>query len=153
MATVSNSSPLIALTQIGRLELLRMLFSVIVVPPAVRTETARTLHPFPAWVEVQALRQPLHPRTLSAALGLGEKEAITLALETRSSRLILDDQPAARLARRLGVPTVGTLGILLAAKRLGCVAEVRPHLEALLRVGFFMSPELYNAVLANAGEK
>lgn len=151
-ATVRNSSPLIALTQIGQLDLLKMLFSVIVVPPAVKTETARTLHTFPAWIEVQALRHPLRPRTVTAGFGPGEREAISLALETGASRLILDDQPAARLARSLGLSVVGTLGVLLAAKRLGCVPRVRPPLEALLKLGFFMTPELFNEVLVRAGE-
>lgn len=40
---VSNSSPLIALTQIGQLDLLRQLYASVLVPPAVAREVARTV--------------------------------------------------------------------------------------------------------------
>jgi predicted nucleic acid-binding protein len=150
--TVSDSSPLIALAQIGQLDLLPKLCSAVVIPPAVAAETAPTLAVLPGWVRVRELKQALHPETSQGPFGRGEKEAISLALELGPSQIILDDQPARRLARRLGLSVVGTVGILLAAKRLGQLQRVQPALDDLLRAGFFLSPELYQRVLIQAGE-
>jgi hypothetical protein len=47
------------------------------------------------------------------------REAISLSLEIHPARTILDDEPARRLARQLGLSVIGTLGILLVAKRRG----------------------------------
>jgi predicted nucleic acid-binding protein len=65
---------------------------------------------------------------------------------------MLDDEPARRLARQLGLPVIGTVGILLAAKRRALVASVRPILDALIDVDFRLSPELYASALNEAGE-
>ena len=86
-AVVSNASPLIALEQIGCLHLLEPLFGKILVPPAVAREVAPTVT-LPTWVEQQRLTQTIGPLILGAALGAGESEAISLALEIRAQRVI-----------------------------------------------------------------
>ena len=100
---VSNSSPLIALDQIGRLALLHDPFSTVVVPPAVVRETSPRLA-LPAWVTKLPLGQPIGARVLSASLGCGEREAICLAVECNARWLVLDDRPARRLAASLALP-------------------------------------------------
>jgi len=87
-----------------------------------------------------------------AGLGAGEREAIALALALQASRILLDDQPARRLAFSLGMPVVGTLGLLLAAKRRALLPTVRPTLDALVNAGFRAAPELYEQILRDAGE-
>jgi predicted nucleic acid-binding protein len=86
------------------------------------------------------------------ALGSGEREALAMALESRPSHVILDDLPARRLALKLGVPLIGTLGILVAAKESGLIITIRPHLDMLAKRRFFMSEELYREFMAAAGE-
>jgi uncharacterized protein len=76
-----------------------------------------------------------------------------LALELRAELVIMDDRPARRLALGLGVPVVGTVGILLRAKAVGLVASVRPLIEKLLEVGFHPSPAIREKVLTDAGEQ
>jgi predicted nucleic acid-binding protein len=89
----------------------------------------------------------IHP-----ALGAGEREAISLGLEIRADLLILDDRPARRVAESLALTIIGTLGIILRAKRRGLLHLVRPSLDALVTQAFFMSPRLYREVLNLAGE-
>ena len=151
MSAVSNSSPLIALEKIGQLGLMRALFSPVIIPPAVARETAPTVA-LPPWITVQPLTRPLEPKTMRPTFGPGEREAISLSLEIRATRTILDDEPARRLARQLGLSVIGTLGILLAAKRKGLLNAIRPHLDDLLRTNFFIGPELYERLLLVAGE-
>ena len=115
-SVVSNSSPLIALTQIGHLNLLEKLFTTVVIPPSVTRETTSVV--LPAWVIERPLAQPIGPRILRASLGPGESEAISFALEVNAQRIIVDDRPARRLAEALNLPVLGTLGVLLARKLL-----------------------------------
>ena len=147
---ISNSSPLICLERIGHLHLLQQLFGTIIVPPAVVREVAlRTT--LPTWVEVRVLVQSVGPQVLSASLGAGESEAISLAIETGTRLLILDDRPARRLAQALQLPVLGTLGTLVAAKRQHLI-EVRPCLDLLLQHDFRIARRLYEQILADANE-
>ena len=66
--------------------------------------------------------------------------------------LILDAQPARRLATSLGLRVIGTIGLLMAGKARGFLAEIRPELDRLRAVRFFMDQDLYDRVIAQAGE-
>ena len=129
-SVVSDSSALIALQQIKQLALLQRLFGKVVVPPAVAREIAQSVT-LPVWIEQVSLSQARNAEVARAALGAGESEAIRLALETEARLIILDDRPARRLAQSLGLPIIGTLGILLTAKRHNLLPELRPALECL----------------------
>ena len=152
MPVISNSSPLIALTQIGRLDLLRLLYSSISIPPAVAREVEPTVARLPGWVLVQKLAHPLQPITVSGSIGPGEREVISLGLELGAALLIVDEQPARRLATSLGLRVIGTVGLLMAGKERGFLAKIRPELDRLLAVRFFMDQDLYDRVIAQAGE-
>jgi predicted nucleic acid-binding protein len=150
LPVVSNSSAIIALDQIGQLQLLSGLFTELVIPPAVVREVAPIL--LPDWIVVQPLTQPVGPQVLRAGLGDGESEAISLAVELGARWIVLDDRAARRLAQGLGLPVIGTLGLLLAAKRRGLLTVIRPSVDALVKQGFHIAPELYERVLSDAGE-
>jgi len=66
--------------------------------------------------------------------------------------VIVDDQAARRVAKRIGLHVIGTAGILIAAKRRGLIPNIRPYLDQLLAVEFFLSAELYDEVIRRAGE-
>ena len=151
LPVISNASPLIALEQIGHLGLLKGLFSAVLIPPAVAREIAPTVT-LPAWVSEHAVTQPLGPQILRTALGPGESEAIALALEIGAQWVILDERPAQRSAQALGLPVIGTLGVLVASRRRELLPTVRPCVDALVNFGFHISPGLYDLVLADAGE-
>lgn len=151
MPVVSNSSPLIAFAAIDRLPLLPAIFEIVTIPPAVVAEIRRALAVHPDWLRVKRLKHDVPEALLRPALGDGEREAIALALE-RHDQVLIDDRPARRLARALGLDVIGTVGVLLAAKRQGLLAAVRPELDKLLAASFFLSPQLVDAVLHDAGE-
>lgn len=126
---ISDSSGLIGLTRIHRLELLANLFGRVLIPPAVALETARAVAPSD-WLVEHPLVQPIDRRVLRASLGPGETEVISLALELDRIGVVLDERLGRRLAKALGVPVVGTVGVLLQAKRRGLLTAVRPELDA-----------------------
>ena len=156
---VSNTSPLIALATVSQLELLHRLFDTVIIPPAVRAEVLSEA----AFAEVQAAisqgwlseQQPLEIgilRLLNETLDIGESEAIALAQQMTPRWIILDDLAARRTAEGLGLPVIGTLGVLLLAKDAGYLASVKPVLDQLRSQSLFISDALYAHVLNTAGE-
>ena len=108
---ISNTGPLLALVEIGQLELLRQLFGTIVIPPAVRAEIlsepaqdAVQAALASGWIAEQSPTDLGAVRVLRNDLDAGESEAIALAQETAPDWLILDDLAARHLAEALGLP-------------------------------------------------
>lgn len=64
----------------------------------------------------------------------------------------LDDLQARRCARSLGVPTTGTLGVLLRATRAGLILAARPLIQELLRRRMFLSRDLIELALREVDE-
>jgi predicted nucleic acid-binding protein len=101
-------------------------------------------HPASDAALVSLLTLELHP---------GEAEAIALALEIKADYLLIDEREGRTLARQLGLPITGVLGVLLRAKRRRQIEAVKPEIEALRRQArFFIAPALEAAILAEAGE-
>lgn len=154
---VSNTGPLIALASIGYFDLLHKLFGEVYIPPAVRAEVLdkNTLDALEgaAWVTVLPVADRIAVQLLRDELDAGESEAIILAREADADLLLLDERAARRKAKILNLSMIGTLGILLMAKREGLIASLKPLLDELLHVGFRMSDELYQQVCETADEK
>ena len=158
-SVISNTSPLIALADVGQLQLLQRLFGDVIIPPAVRAEVLSE----PALADVQAalkagwlrVTQPTDTgviRLLNETLEAGESEAIALAQQTSPRWLILDDLAARREAEALGLPIIGTLGVLLLAKEAGLLDSIKPVLDKLRDRTLYIGEALYLAVLTSAGE-
>jgi predicted nucleic acid-binding protein len=159
LEVICNTSPLQYLHQIDQLEILPALTGNVLVSPAVLDEVAEgKAHGVDlpdlsclSWIEVRspvsALAQPL-----VTDLGPGETQVLMLALETPKSIVILDDRLARRIAEVRGIPVIGTLGLLLNAKRAGIIKEVKPSLDRLQNLSFRLSAQTRAAVLELAGE-
>jgi predicted nucleic acid-binding protein len=158
---VVDTAPLIFLAKLDRLDLLRTGARDVVIPPAVRAEVAahddaaeRAIAAATAvWLRVHSVTSHTAVGLLQADLDLGEAEAIVLAREISADRLVLDDLDARRLARRVGLPIVGTVGLLLAARLRGEISDLTAELERLLQLGFRVDQRLLDEVLAAAGER
>jgi predicted nucleic acid-binding protein len=144
---VTDTSCLIGLERIGQLELLPRLFEAVLAPAAV----VREFGPTPAWLSIHPVPDPTLAAALGLVLGPGEAEAIALAA-VRKCRVILDDHQARSAAARVGVDVIGTVGILVHAKRAGLVPEVRPLLDALEEAGFRLDAGLRGRALELSDE-
>ena len=149
VAIVADSSSLIGLHAIGRLNLLEFVYGEVIIPPAVAREVQASV-PLPRWIIIQT-PVPL-AMEFPSQLGSGEREAIALASQIHPEALLVDDLPARRTAGRLGLRLSGAVGTLIAAKRLGLLEEIRPDLDALRAASFHISAELYRIALKLAGE-
>jgi predicted nucleic acid-binding protein len=156
---ICDTSALLALHQIGYLNILRSLSTGVVVPSAVQAEleAGRSLGydtPDVANLNWMTIRSPSARPLLAnvSQLGLGESEVLWLAQESTASVAVLDDEPARRIAMQVGVSFTGTLGLLVDAKRAGLIAAVTPLLDELERCKFHMSPQLRQLISQAAGE-
>jgi uncharacterized protein len=156
---IADSSPLISLAIIEQLELLPQLYQRVLLLPAVWDEVTIQGASLPGanairkvtWLEIQtpeaALLEPL-----SILVDRGEAEAIALAQSIPESIVLLDDAQARRVAERLNVLRIGTLGILRRAKKSGLVMAVKPYIEELRSQGIYIRQSLIDAVLQDLGE-
>jgi predicted nucleic acid-binding protein len=85
-------------------------------------------------------------------LGAGELSVMAYAIAHGIQVVGIDDRQARLFAQRLRLHVIGTLGILLRAKRHGIVPALKPLLEQLTRERFYLSQELLEYVLHEAGE-
>ena len=145
---VTNSTCLIALERIEKLDLLPRLFATVLAPPAVQDELGCALE----WLQVRTPVDAGAVAALRTQLHSGEAEAIALAMELGNVSLILDDRKARRIAAQLEQDVVGTLGVLIAAKARGPLESVGAAIESLDQAGFRMGPELRTEALQLAGE-
>jgi predicted nucleic acid-binding protein len=104
-----------------------------------------------SWLTV--LPSPAIPDPVRASkLDAGESAVLALAIDDPNSEVVLDDLAARRCAERLRIPCLGTLGLPLAAKRLGVIDAARPLIEHVRRVGLYLDDELVEEVMRRIGE-
>lgn len=146
---VFDAGPLISFYQVDRLELLSHLFVRKFVPPAVVHEVEPSLGELPDWIEIQGHQTML---AFPQSLGAGERAAISLAIDLSAAYIVMDDRRARSAAKAYGLTPVGSLGLLINAKRNGLIHEVRPLMDAMISHGFYTSEGLYRRILAIAHE-
>ena len=148
LSTVTDSTCLIGLERIQRLDILSQVFSPVIIPPAVQTEVGISA----SWITVQAPRSIMTVAALKTQLDDGEAEAIALALELNDVFIILDDLSARRVAKQLNLKVMGTVGMLLRAKQQKVIDEIKPLLTALNTADFRVSEAIIQNALRLAGE-
>ncbi len=161
MIIVSDTSPVSNLILIERLDILRELFSEIIIPTAVDTEI-RALKQFgkdlseyenAVWIKISSPANLQKVQNLQANLDEGEAQAIALALELNCGLLLMDERIGTNIARQEGLQTVGLIGILIKAKEEKLIAEVGLILNELKNTaGFWINADLERKILQKIGE-
>ncbi|MDE0011747.1 MAG: DUF3368 domain-containing protein [Candidatus Poribacteria bacterium] len=156
---ISNTSPLVGLWTLGHLHLLRDLYAEVLIPEEVQDEFLATGEPAreqalrnAPWIRSVRLTPPLDDTTYPNVIHRGEAAVFDLAKERGARLIILDDLEARRYAKRIGLPTKGTVGVLLDAKKSGFIATIKPLLDRLLANGIHLGTSLVNEALQEAGE-
>jgi len=117
---ISDTSCLIALTQINQLDLLKDLYGTVVITPEIASEfkNKKTL---PDWIKIKNAENTELVKTINQHLDIGESTAIALANETKNSLLIIDDDKGRKYALSMGLLITGTIGVLRQAYDRGFV--------------------------------
>jgi predicted nucleic acid-binding protein len=156
---IVNASPLILLSKTGQLEFLQLGDVAVVVPEAVVVEVEAKGHDDPValairettWITIEP--SPATPgAVLACNIDAGESAVLALALGDGSCEVVLDDKAGRNCARRLGIPCLGTLGLVVLARRLGAIPMARPVIDRLREVGLYLSDEYVREVLDRLGE-
>lgn len=141
---ISDTSCLIALEKIDRLNLLPLLFPLILITKQVEIEFGKRL---PDSFIVKNVEDSRRKEELQQIVDEGEASAITLALETANCLLIIDEKKGRKLAKSLKIKIAGTLQILLLAKSKGIITSLSELLSQLEQERFRFSKSLREEIL------
>ena len=157
MILVADASALIALAACDSLALLDLLFGSLLVPDVVYREVTLGERP-----QAQRLRRYLQGKVravdmqgfvyLDAFADAGETQAMLLYKEMDADFLLIDDKRGRKVAQINHIKTIGSLGVLLQAKRKGLIQAIAPLLVQISASPVFVSEQLIQTVLELAGE-
>lgn len=159
MIVISDTTPIISLLKINRLDLLEKSFGEVLIPNAVYAELtadsrfieeARTLKKAP-YIKPVSVSNPEAVRILRVATGLdqGESEAIVLTDERKADILLMDEAKGRAISGKMGITVMGTIGILISSYEDGLISaeEVRRCIDDLQRSGRHIGERHYQTLL------
>ena len=162
MKVVSNSAPLIGLSTISQLDLIRKLWGRIAIIEVVFKETVVAGKGKPGaldiadachgWIKVITAKNRQEVAALRAVLDEGEAEVITLGQKTKANLLLLDNKEPRLFAKSLGFEVLGTVGIIKMAWRKGLVRDPVRQLRQLRLKGFWIDDMFFNRILSDMTE-
>ncbi|MCL4758500.1 MAG: hypothetical protein KJZ96_09135 [Rhodocyclaceae bacterium] len=157
---VADSGPLIALARLDLLRLLPDQFKMVSVPEVVFRECTHYGDRPGARAIVRASEAGLFTRIVvpdaeqfaaDHLLDVGESAALLLA-QSRSVPVLVDERKARRVASLLGIPTVGTVGVLVAARIAEQIGPLPPIFSQLHQFGYRLSDKLIQDALRRTHE-
>ena len=160
MIVVSDTTPLISLLKINRLDLLKKLFGDVLIPQAVfdeltdderfRLEADQIREK--KFIVVKPVTNPESTNILKRATGLdqGESEAIVLTDELKADLLLMDEAKGRNVSAQMGLRIMGTIGILMAAYEEDELSsdEVRECIAGLQHAGRHIGQRHYQMLLS-----
>ena len=157
---VVNTTPLIALSHVSQLDVLKRLYGEIVIPEAVYRELSiktesickKAVDNSLEWIRIKSINNEMAKAMYKTQLHDGEVEVIILSKEIAADVVIIDDANAKKHAKYLGLPVTGTLGVLIKAKREGYINELKPIFSQMVENGIYISQSLMESCLKQAGE-
>ena len=157
MIIIADTSALVALAICDVLGLLETLFDKVMVPKKVYDECIVANKS-----QAEKLKFFLHDKikttnkaetlSLPANLGAGEISAMLLYKKTNADYLLIDDNRARKIARYNDINIIGSLGVLLLAKKEKLIKEIVPFLNKLEQSGLYISEQLVREVKKTAKE-
>jgi hypothetical protein len=155
---IADAGPLIALARLHQIGLLPQLFGRVLVTDIVFRECAgRSDFPESALIQEAVARKQLELcdapdfSAYAQKIDAGEASAIAVAIDLGCG-VLMDDKAGRKMAANAAVPVIGTVGVLVLAKRKGFVPLVKPQLEKLAASGYFLGEEIISAALIASGE-
>ena len=158
---IVNSTPLIALCHVNQLNILKELYGEVIIPRAVYDEISvkkdsvckKIVDESLEWIHIQKIQNVMAKAMFKSQLHDGEVEVMILAKEQNADVVIIDDQNAKKYAKYLELPVTGTLGILIKAKQVGYIPELKPLLDVMVQNGIYIKNSLIEHCLELVGEK
>ncbi len=157
MIVFSNTTPLIALSSINQLDLLKKLFGKIFLVQEVVDECAAG-GPINVpdlsnlgWIKIVESTN-CENNHLLLELDKGEKFTLHMAREMEAHRVIIDEKIGRNIAEYMGLSVIGTLGILLNAKRNKLLPSFSECVLSMRSQGIYYHALLVRKLIKEAGE-
>ncbi len=151
---ICNSTPIISLHSINRMDILNKIYGEITIPNAVREEVdikTKIIDKYD-FFRISWIKDINAAKLFKTALHRGEVEVILLAQELKADLSIIDDLTARKFAEYMGLRITGTLGVLIKAKQMKIVDRIKPILDELIENKIYISDRVYNLTIELAGE-
>ncbi|EDN68984.1 conserved hypothetical protein [Beggiatoa sp. PS] len=156
MLLIADTSPIISLLLIEKMDILEELFPNFLIPQAVWDELNNHQEIRIYQTQLNRLSQKVKKITCHFPLSgieRGETEAILLCLELKADYLLIDDKKAREKAELFNINCIGTLGILYLAHQKNLVQELRPLFQELQHNKRYYSKKYLNFFLRKTGEQ
>lgn len=158
LSVIANSSPLIHLARLERLDILFSLYQEIVIPEAVFEEIVVNGHQRPGslairqhceekLIHVKKITDEKLFRAFKRELDYGEAAVLTLAMETRHDLILLDEYEARKTASLYHLKYTGFIGVILKAYKAGLIKNFKATLDQAIKNGFYINHELYKQLM------
>lgn len=147
---ISDASCLIALNNIGSLNILKDLFKEVIITDEVKYEFGE---PLPNWINIVEVQNLQKKRELEEVLDKGEASSIALSLEIEDSILSIDERKGRKIASSLNIKIIGTIGILILAHKKGLIKDLITVILKLVNNGFRLSDSLLNRIIDQFGRE
>ena len=144
---IADTSCLILLTNLDKLDILSKVYGEVWITEAVRAEYGLSL---PLFVSLHNPTDQLTLNALLRSLDAGEASSIALAIENPGCKIIIDEKKGRRVALSMGLNLTGTLGVLTAAAKINLLKIDAQVVEMLELLGFHLSTELKNEFLSGS---
>lgn len=155
---ISNTTPVIALLSISKLNLLKDIYGKVIIPKGVfeeieegKNKTYYTDLSVIDWIKIKSIKDK-EPLKYIHDLDKGEAEVIVLANEINADLVIIDEKQGREYAKYFNLKLTGTIGILLKAKELGLIGKIKPLLYEITKNGIWLSKKFIDKILKIAKE-
>lgn len=155
---VSDATPIIAFSKINRLTLLQEIVRKIIIPEEVSRELFAYGKPDVeklkrcTWITIEKVKSRNDIDLLLPTLDRGEAEVIILAKELKADLVVIDELTARKVAMMMELPLIGTIGLLIAARKKGLITKVKPVWDEMRACGIRYGEPCYQKVLTEIGE-
>lgn len=137
------------------------MYSGIIIPEAVYRELSvkadsvckKAVDSSLDWIQIGSIQNQMAKSMYKTQLHDGEVEVMILSKEIGADVVIIDDANAKKHAKYLELPVTGTLGVLIRAKQMGYIDELKPILQGMTDNGIYISRNLIELCLKQIGEE
>lgn len=159
MIVVSDTSPVANLIKLNKLNLLRILYKIVLIPEQVYEElfivsSFKNVLELNEWIIVKPILDQKSFLKLRQRIDYGEAAAIVLAKESGADLLLMDDLAGRTEARKEGLKIIGLIGLLIQAKQKELIKNLNTVLVELMsdEIKFRLSDQLFEEALKSVGE-
>lgn len=153
---IADSGAIFSLALVGKLNLLEQIFDSVKIPYAVWEEItldkSNKIYPDVNSFFKDKIVKISSFNELTFVMDYGESESVILYRELKADFLLIDDKKARRIAENFGLNCIGTLGVLILAKKRKLLDELKPTFKKFIKNNRYYSINLLNTILLSQSE-